>query len=74
MIKGSLMQQEGSSTSKTSINKCSAAVLPSLPQLGPVIKIKTDFMCNHVIFIVFFKFQIENAGGDGFNEFLMDIT
>ena len=23
----------------------------------------------HVIFIVFFKFEIENAGGDGFNKF-----
>ena len=38
------------------------------------LKIKTNYMWSHVIFVVFFKFQIKkNAGGDGFNQFLMDI-
>ena len=27
----------------------------------------------HIIFIVFFKFEIKNAGGEDFNQFLMDI-
>ena len=27
----------------------------------------------HVIFIVFFKFEIENTGGDGFNNFFVNI-
>ena len=49
-----------------------AAVLPSLawPSDG---LIKTNSMCRHVIFVVFFKFWIENATGDDFNQFLMDI-
>jgi hypothetical protein len=59
-------------TSEVSVSSCCQVVLPSLARLGPVIKIKTNSLCSHVIFIVFF-FKIENAGGDGFNEFLMDI-
>jgi hypothetical protein len=27
----------------------------------------------HVIFVVFFKFKIKSAGGEDFNQFLMDI-
>ena len=30
------------------------------------LNINTDCMCSHVIFIVFFKFCLENADGDGF--------
>ena len=30
-------------------------------------------LCSHVIFIVFFKFCIEIAGGDGINQFLLKI-
>ena len=30
-------------------------------------------MYIHVIFIVFFKFQIESAGDSDFNQFLLDI-
>ena len=60
-------------TNEASASSCCQAILPNLARLGLVIKIKTNSMCSHVIFIVFFKFYMENAGGDGFNEFLMDI-
>ena len=48
---------------ETSVKKCSAAVLLSLPQLGQVTKIKTNFMCCHVISIA--QVLDKNAGGDG---------
>ena len=38
-----------------------------------VIKFKTNCKCSHIIFIAFFTFWIENAGGDGFNQFLKNI-
>ena len=31
-------------------------------------------MCSHVIFIIYFKFWIDNGVGDGFNQFFMDIS
>ena len=37
------------------------------------LKIKTNSMYSHVIFIAFFKLQIENIDGDDLNQFLMDI-
>ena len=42
-------------------------------RLLAVIKIKKKCICSHVIFIFSFKFWIKNAGGDGFNQFLMNI-
>ena len=51
----------------------SAAVLPGLAWLSAGLKIKTNSMYSHVIFIAFFKLQIENIDGDDFNQFLMDI-
>ena len=39
----------------------SQAVLPNLAWLGPVKKIETNSMSSYVIFIVFFKFEIENV-------------
>ena len=53
-----------------SLSRLKLAVLPNLTWLGLVIKIKTNSMCSHVIFIVL---KMENAGGDSFSEFLMDI-
>ena len=50
-----------------------SAVGPDLAWLSTGIKNSQKSMCSHIIFIVFFKFQMENAGGDGFNEFLIDI-
>ena len=41
--------------------------------LGYWLKIKTYSMCSHVIFVDLFKFQVENANGDGFIQFLIDI-
>jgi hypothetical protein len=38
------------------LDALSQAFLPSLARLWPVIKIKTNSMCSHVIFIVFLKF------------------
>ena len=35
------------------VSSCCQAILPNLARLGPVIKIKTNSMCSHVIFIVF---------------------
>ena len=58
---------------EASASSCCQAALSNFAWLGPVIKIKTNPMCSHVIFVVFFNFQVENAGGDGFNEFHMDI-
>ena len=55
-----------STTSETSVNRRSAAVLPDSARLLAVRKINTNCMCSHVIFIVFFKFCLENADGDGF--------
>ena len=55
-----------STTSETSVNRRSAAVLPDSARLSAVRNINTDCMCSHVIFIVFFKFCLENADGDGF--------
>ena len=37
------------------------------------IKNRPKNLCSHVIFIVFFKFYIEIAGGDGINQFLLKI-
>ena len=59
--------------SEASVNRHSAAVLPSLAWLSAGLKIKTNSMHSHVIFIAFFKLQIENVDGDDFNQFLMDI-
>ena len=42
--------------SEVSVSSCCRAILPNLARLGPVIKIKTNSMCTHAIFIVFFKF------------------
>ena len=50
-----------------------AAILPNLARPLAGLKIRTNSMCRHVIFIVFFKFWIENASSDGFNQFLTDI-
>ena len=36
------------------------------------LKIKTNSLCSPVTLIVFFKFLIENAGGDNFNQFLIE--
>ena len=53
---------------------------PSKSAVGPIvlgrwldIKDSPKNLCSHVIFIVFFKFQIEIAGGDGINQFLLKI-
>ena len=55
--------------SKASISSCCRAVLPNLAQLWPVIKFQRNSMCSHAIFIVFFKFQMENGGGDDLMNF-----
>jgi hypothetical protein len=43
-----------------------SCILPDSARLLAVRKINTNCMCSHVIFIVFFKFCLENADGDGF--------
>ena len=43
----------------------------ALPLAG--IKNSPKILCSHVIFIVFFKFWIEIASGDGDNQFLLKI-
>jgi hypothetical protein len=46
-----------------------------LGQLGSAItgiKNGTKNLCSHVIFIVFFKFLVEIAGGDGINHFFFE--
>ena len=55
-----------SAASETSVNRRLAAVLPDSARLSAVRKINTNCMCNHVVFIVFFEFCLENADGDGF--------
>ena len=64
-----MLHQQGRVSANTSAGK-SAIVLGCTQG---VIKIKTNCMCSHVILIAFFELKIENAGGDGFNKFLMDI-
>ena len=57
-------------SSKGSVSRRSAAVLSNFAWLLLAeTKIKTNWMCSHVIFIIYFKFWIENTGGDGFNQF-----
>ena len=63
-----MLHQQGRVSANTSAGK-SAIVLGCTQGVR---KIKTA-MCSHVILIAFFEFKIENAGGDGFNQFLMNI-
>ena len=63
-----MLHQQGRVSANTSAGK-SAIVLGCTQG---VIKIKTNCMCSHVILIAFFELKIENAGGDGFNQFLLD--
>ena len=43
---------------EASVSSCCWAVLLSLAWLRPVIKIKANFMCSHVIFIVLLKWEM----------------
>ena len=43
-----------------------------LARLSAGIKNSPKNLCGHVIFIVFFKYQIKIAGGDGINHFFFE--
>jgi hypothetical protein len=43
--------------SKASVSSCCQSVLPNMAQPGPVILIKTNFMCSYVIVIFSLNFK-----------------
>jgi hypothetical protein len=56
---------------RASVSKCLGRQSCRSAWSSAGLKIKTNSMCSHVIFVVVLKFQIENAGGDGFNQFII---